>query len=103
MHDWGCVKYQLSLDGLEKTHDMFRKPGSFKATLDAIKLIKESDMWAAVMTTVSKTNHEEIPDLIDLVDELGVDVYAVGRYCPTSIEKAYDPDIHMQLSHNPFR
>lgn len=95
MHDLGCVKYQVSLDGLEKTHDMFRKPGSFKATLDAIKIIKESGMWAAVMSTVSKTNHKEIPALIDLVDELGVDVYAVGRYCPTSVEKAYDPDIHM--------
>lgn len=95
MHDLGCVKYQVSLDGLEKTHDMFRKPCSFKATLEAIKFIKESGMWAAVMSTVSKTNHKEIPALIDLVDELGVDVYAVGRYCPTSIEKAYDPDIHM--------
>ncbi|MBR2811646.1 MAG: radical SAM/SPASM domain protein, ACGX system [Solobacterium sp.] len=91
----GCVKYQVSLDGLEQTHDMFRKPGSFKATLSAIRMIRESGMWAAVMTTVSKTNHKDIPALIDLVDELGVDVYAVGRYCPTSTEKAYDPDIHM--------
>ena len=95
LHDLGCVKYQVSLDGLEKTHDTFRKPGSFKATLEAIKLIKDSGMWAAVMSTVSKINHKEIPALIDLVDELGVDVYAVGRYCPTSTFKAYDPDIHM--------
>ncbi len=91
----GCVKYQLSLDGLEKTHDMFRKPGSFKATIGAIDTIKKSGMWCAVMTTVSKTNMEEIPQLIDLVDELGVDVYAVGRYCPTSREKAYDENIHI--------
>ncbi len=95
MKDLGCVKYQVSLDGLEKTHDMFRKPGSFQATLKAIRIIKESGMWAAVMSTVSKTNAAEIPALIDLADELGVDVYAVGRYCPTSVEKAYDPDIHM--------
>ena len=95
MHDLGCVKYQVSLDGLEKTHDMFRKPDSFKATLEAIQRIKAAGMWAAVMSTVSKTNHNEIPALIDLVDGLGVDVYAVGRYCPTTIEKAYDPDIHM--------
>ena len=95
MKELGCVKYQVSLDGLEKMHDSFRKPGSFKATLEAIKTIKESGMWVAVMSTVSKTNHQDIPELIDLVDELGVDVYAVGRYCPTSIEKAYDRDIHM--------
>jgi radical SAM/SPASM domain protein of ACGX system len=95
MRDCGCVKYQLSLDGLEKTHDMFRKPGSFETTLRAISTIKKSGMWCAVMTTVSKTNMNDIPDLIDLVDKLGVDVYAVGRYCPTSRDKAYDPNIHI--------
>ena len=36
MKDCGCVKYQLSLDGLEKTHDLFRKPGSFAATIKDI-------------------------------------------------------------------
>ena len=95
MKELGCVKYQLSLDGLRQTHDMFRKEGSFKCTLEAIKTIKESGMWCAVMSTVSKTNMDEIPQLIDLVDELGVDVFAVGRYCPTSVEKAYDENIHI--------
>lgn len=95
MKDCGCVKYQLSLDGLQKTHDMFRKEGSFQATTDAIKTIKRSGMWCAVMSTVSRTNMHEIPALIDLADELGVDVFAVGRYCPTSTEKAYDANIHI--------
>jgi len=95
MRECGCVKYQLSLDGLEKTHDMFRKKGSFKATLEKIPVIKNAGMWCAVMSTVSKTNMDEIPALIDLVDELGVDVYAVGRYCPTSTQKAYDKNIHI--------
>jgi radical SAM/SPASM domain protein of ACGX system len=95
MKELGCVKYQLSLDGLEQTHDRFRKPGSFQKTLEAIQTIKNAGMWCAVMTTVSGTNMEEIPALIDLVDERGVDVYAVGRYCPTSVEKAYDEGIHI--------
>lgn len=95
MHFLGCVKYQLSLDGLEKTHDSFRKPGSFRTTLSKISVIQQSGMWCAIMSTVSKTNIEEIPQLIDLVDKLGVDVFAVGRYCPTSVEKAYDTDIHI--------
>jgi radical SAM/SPASM domain protein of ACGX system len=95
MKELGCVKYQLSLDGLEKTHDSFRKPGSFQTTLEKIPVIKNAGMWCAVMTTVSKTNMDEIPALIDLVDKLGVDVYAVGRYCPTSVEKAYDEHIHI--------
>lgn len=32
----GCQKYQLSIDGIRKTHDWFRKPGSFDCTLDKI-------------------------------------------------------------------
>ena len=98
MRECGCVKYQLSLDGLEATHDMFRKPGSFAATIEAIGTIKRAGMWCAVMSTVSRVNMAEIPQLIDLADELGVDVYAVGRYCPTSTDKAYDSDIHISPS-----
>ena len=51
-------------------------------------------MWANVMTTASSRNMAEICDLIDLVAELGVDVYAFGRYCPTSGQRAQD--YHME-------
>ena len=88
MKELGCRKYQLSIDGLEATHDMFRKPGSFAATLEAIATIREADIWCAVMSTVSSVNVAEIPQLIDLMAQLEVDVYAFGRYCPTSGQKA---------------
>ena len=95
MRECGCVKYQLSLDGLEATHDAFRKPGSFRATLAAIGTIRRSGMWCAVMSTVSRRNMEKIPALIDLAAQLGVDVYAAGRYCPTHPSKAYDAANHI--------
>lgn len=44
-------------------------------------------MYCAIMSTVSKTNMDEIPGLIDVVVEKQADVFAVGRYCPTSEEK----------------
>ena len=34
LKDYGCQKYQLSLDGMRETHDWFRKPGSFDCTLE---------------------------------------------------------------------
>lgn len=34
LKEYGCEKYQLSLDGLRETHDWFRKPGSFDITLE---------------------------------------------------------------------
>lgn len=83
----GCEKYQLSLDGMRQTHDWFRKPGSFKTTLEKIAVIKNAGIRSVVMTTVSGTNIKEIPEIIDTVVEKGVDVYAFARYCPTSEEK----------------
>lgn len=83
----GCRKYQLSLDGLEAMHDRFRKPGSFAATLAAVPLIQQAGIWCSVMTTVSSANKADIPALIDLVAQLEVDVFAFGRYCPTSNQK----------------
>lgn len=88
LHDSGCRKYQLSLDGMEETHDRFRKPGSFNATVEKIDCIRRAGMYCAIMSTVSSANKEEFPDLIDLVVEKNVDVFAFGRYCPTSGQKA---------------
>ena len=84
----GCRKYQLSIDGLRQTHDYFRKPGSFDRTLEAIGTIRSAGLDCAVMTTVSGTNVDEIPQIIDLVVWHKVDIFAFGRYCPTATDKA---------------
>jgi len=46
--------------------------------------IKKAGMYCAIMTTVSCVNADEIPELIDIVVEHKADVFAFGRYCPTS-------------------
>ena len=84
----GCRQYQLSLDGLKDTHDYFRKPGSFDITLEKIKTLQDAGVRASIMTTVSKTNIDEIPDLIDVVVKNNVGLFSFARYCPTSFEKA---------------
>ncbi len=86
LKEYGCEKYQLSIDGTKKTHDWFRKPGSFDITLEKLECIKKAGIRAVVMTTVSGTNIEEIPDIIDTVAGKA-DVFAFARYCPTSGEK----------------
>ena len=87
LKDYGCQKYQLSLDGLRETHDWFRKPGSFDCTLEKIGCINRAGIRSVIMTTVSGTNMKEVPDIIDTVVEAGVNVFAFSRYCPTSEEK----------------
>lgn len=84
MHDLGCKKYQMSLDGLRETHDWFRKPGSFDCTLEKVACINKSGMHSVIMSTVSSKNIDEIPELIDVCAEADVDIFAFSRYCPTA-------------------
>jgi MoaA/NifB/PqqE/SkfB family radical SAM enzyme len=87
LRECGCEKYQLSIDGMRETHDKFRKPGSFDCTLEKIALIRKAGIKCAIMSTVSKVNMDEMEDVVDLVVENKVDIFAFGRYCPTSEEK----------------
>jgi len=63
----GVNKYQMSLDGLPKTHDRLRKQGSFDRTIRASKILREHGIKVGIMTTVSKLNAPEIPPLIELL------------------------------------
>ncbi|WP_321823629.1 radical SAM/SPASM domain protein, ACGX system [Pyramidobacter piscolens] len=86
LKELGCEQYQLSLDGLRETHDWFRRPGPFDCTLEKISALKKAGISASVMTTVSGANIAEIPAVIDIVVEHGVDVFSFSRYCPTGGE-----------------
>ncbi len=79
----GCEKYQLSIDGLRETHDYFRKPGSFDATINAIRTINDAGICSVIMSTVSGRNISEIPGVIDVAVEHDAEVYSFARYCPT--------------------
>lgn len=84
LRSFGCERYQLSIDGLEQTHDAIRKPGSFAATLEKIACLRTAGIRSVVMTTVSGLNSSELPEIIDLVVKHRADVFAFTRYCPTS-------------------
>jgi radical SAM/SPASM domain protein of ACGX system len=93
----GCVFYQMSLDGLKDTHDFFRKPGSWDATIDAMGILKKHTISTIIMSTVSKINYKEIPELIEFVVKNGVSTYAFARYCPTKF------DVEQNISPTEYR
>lgn len=88
MKEYGCDKYQLSIDGMRETHDWFRKEGSFDETLEKLDMIKRAGITSVVMTTVSNVNIKEVPSIIDTVVSHKADVFAFARYVPTSDEKS---------------
>ena len=84
----GCESYQLSIDGMAKTHDSIRKPGSFRTTIEKIDVLRRNGIEAAIMSTVSGTNKDEMLEIIETVVAKGADSFSFARYCPTSQEKS---------------
>ena len=80
LKELGCTRYQMSIDGIEKTHDKIRKEGSFKATLAKIKILKKAGIRSLIMTTVFRENIDEIPEITRICADNGVDLVAFARY-----------------------
>ena len=84
LKDYGCRKYQLSLDGLRETHDGIRQQsGSYDAPHGSHPLLRGADIDVAIMTTVSRWNYRDIPALVDEVVKNKADIFAFARYCPS--------------------
>ena len=86
----GVLRYQMSLDGLEPFHDYMRKPGSFRATLAAIKMLNDAGIQSQIMSIASKKNLDDIIALMDVAAEHKAYSFTFARYCATSPEKAED-------------
>ena len=88
LYQLGCNFYQLSLDGLCAFHDYMRKPGSFDATIRAVKLLNDAGIQSHLMATVSRQNMEDVLACMDIAAEHHACSFAFARYCATSPEKA---------------
>ncbi len=79
----GLVRYQVSIDGLEHTHDRFRgRVGLFQDTLRAIRVLNEVGIRSVVMFTLSKVNKDELIDVIRLVSREKVTAFDFARLVP---------------------
>lgn len=66
----GVKHYQLSLDGLERTHDRFRNdPGTFRRTVEKLALLKQAGIRCNVMFTLFPDNALELIPLLRFVAE----------------------------------
>jgi MoaA/NifB/PqqE/SkfB family radical SAM enzyme len=69
------LSVNLSLDGLEKTHDAIRGvPGAFRKVIQSFDLLGSlkkcyANLSRATATTVSTLNQGEVPALLDFVEE----------------------------------
>jgi len=64
----------ISIDGIEEVHDAFRGlEGAYRRSLDAIALIQQHGGNAGIRFTVTKETQENLYDIFDLVERIGVD------------------------------
>lgn len=79
----GVFRYQLSIDGLEETHDKLRgRKGLFKDTLRALQVLDDVGLPSVVMLTLSKVNANELIDIIRMVANKGVPIFDFARLVP---------------------
>lgn len=81
----GLMRLALSLDGsTAELHDGFRGvPGSYQHTLDAVNWCHEAGLPIQINTTVSRRNVDDLDNMIELLQKLGVVLWSVFFLVPT--------------------
>jgi len=92
--------FQLSLDGLEETHDFIRYPGSFKRTTEAIKKLSLANIPVYIMSTVSSLNYEQMIDVMHLSYSLGAKHYMFARWIPQEGDCGISPKEYCRFVEN---
>ena len=58
----------ISIDGIKKTHDRFRrKEGAFDASMNGIRLCRENGIKVGLRFTLTEDNAVELPDILQLM------------------------------------
>nr|CBH39120.1 conserved hypothetical protein radical SAM superfamily [uncultured archaeon] len=91
--EYGVEKLQLSIDGLENTHDFIRnKKGAFQAVIKSISLLKMQDLDVNVRSTAMRDNLDELTSLANLISKLDVDGFGAVRLFPVGRAKIECPE-----------
>lgn len=93
LRDLGVGSYQLSLDGLEATHDRIRGPGSFARALEGLEVLRRAGLAPQVMATVFRENMGDLAGLIELAAERRVASFAFARATAYGNARQLDLDI----------
>lgn len=66
----GCRLVQISLEGLEKTHDAIRGAGSFQQALAGARALRQAGVEVTISMTLSQINLAEALDVARLAEEI---------------------------------
>ncbi len=88
----GLTRMAMSLDASSAAlHDEFRRvPGSFALTLRAIRAAAREGIPVQVNTTVTRRTMGDLPNMVPLLEELGIAMWSVFFCVPTGRATASD-------------
>jgi Fe-coproporphyrin III synthase len=70
----------ISLDGIEDTHDRFRrKTGAFAASLNAVRLCRDHGIKIGIRFTLTQDNQNDFPLLLDLIECERIDKFYLSH------------------------
>lgn len=70
----------ISLDGLQATHDRFRrKAGAYAASLRAVRLLRDAGIKLGLRFTLTQDNAHDLLALLELLDTEGVDKFYLSH------------------------
>jgi len=81
--DIGAIGYDyvgISLDGIGKTHDLFRRQeGAFDKSLEGARMCRSRGMKVGLRFTMTMDNADELPKLLDLLDDEDIDKFYLSH------------------------
>ncbi len=104
MKEHGLTRLAISLDGsTAEIHDNFRRqPGSYAHTIRAIKDALAEGLTVQINTTISRWNMNDIDNLCELMQKLGLTLWAAFFLVPTGRGEETDeisPEQYEQALH----
>jgi heme d1 biosynthesis radical SAM protein NirJ len=70
----------ISLDGLEATHDRFRRrEGAFRDSLQGLRLCHDSGIRVGIRFTLTRDNAQDLPGLLDLMADEAIDKFYLSH------------------------
>lgn len=91
--DMGLRRLALSIDGgSAASHDDFRQePGTFVQTVNAAEAAQSAGLPLQINTTVCQATRDELPEILELVDDLGAVLWSVFFLVPVGRGAVLDP------------
>ena len=91
----GIKALSISLDGADaSTHDAFRgSAGAFEKSLSGIRFLREADIHFQINTTVSKLNVHQLPQILDLAENIGAAAVDFFFLVPTGRGRELDGEL----------